>query len=149
MKKIFALISIAAGLVLSGHAMADDGSPVGVWKTIDDHNGKVRSLVRITEVNGELQGKIEKLFREPGEEPNPKCDKCTDYRKDQPILGLVFMNGLKKDGDEFTGGQILDPDNGKIYRSKMELIEGGKKLKVRGYIGAPLFGRSQVWVRAE
>lgn len=146
---------LRASLVLalfSTHAWADDAalaSPVGLWKTVDDKSGKVRSIVRISEANGELSGKIEKLFRDPGEEPNPKCDKCEGVRKDQPVLGMVFMSGLKKDGDEFSGGEILDPDNGKVYRSKMSLIEGGKKLKVRGYIGTPLFGRSQVWVRGE
>jgi uncharacterized protein (DUF2147 family) len=62
---------------------------------------------------------------------------------------MVFMNGLKKDGSEYTGGEILDPDNGKVYRSKMELTDAGKKLKVRGYIGVPMLGRSQVWVRQE
>ncbi len=65
------------------------------------------------------------------------------------MLGMVFMSGLKKSGDEYTGGEILDPDNGKVYRSKMTLIDGGKKLNVRGYVGMPMFGRSQVWVRQE
>lgn len=130
-------------------AWADLNSPVGLWKNIDDKSGKVRSLIRISENNGELTGKVEKIFSEPGEDANPKCDKCEGARKDQPIIGMVFMNGLKKDGDEYSGGEILDPDNGKVYRSKMSLIEGGKKLKVRGYIGTPLFGRSQVWVRQE
>jgi uncharacterized protein (DUF2147 family) len=149
MTKKSILMALAATFALSASAWADDSSPVGLWKNIDDHSGKVRSLIRITETNGELQGRIEKLFLEPSEDPNPKCTKCQDARKDQPIIGMMFMSGLKKDDDEYTGGQILDPNNGKVYRSKMELIEGGKKLKVRGYIGAPLFGRSQVWLRAE
>jgi uncharacterized protein (DUF2147 family) len=62
---------------------------------------------------------------------------------------MVFMSGLKKDGSDYNGGEILDPDNGKIYRSKITLIDGGKKLSVRGYIGVPMFGRSQVWLRQE
>ena len=151
MKKLLAILSLSlvASVALAGNALADDSSPVGTWKTIDDKTGKVRSLVRITEVNGELQGKIEKIFHGPEEDQNPKCNLCTDARKDQPVIGMVFMNGLKKDGDKYTGGQILDPNNGKVYRSKLELTEGGKKLEVRGYIGAPLFGRTQVWLRAE
>jgi uncharacterized protein (DUF2147 family) len=143
----FAVLGMTASLGLVSNALANDGSPVGTWKTVDDNTGKVRSLVRITEVNGEMTGKIEKLFREPGEDANPKCDKCTDSRKDQPIIGLVFLTGLKKDGDEYSGGQILDPDNGKLYRSKVEVVEGGKKLKVRGYIG-PFF-RTQMWLKSE
>jgi uncharacterized protein (DUF2147 family) len=151
MKKIMTAVCLAltASISFVGIAVADDTSPVGMWKTIDDKTGKVRSIVQITEVNGEIQGKIEKLFLAPEEIQNPKCDKCTDARKDQPIVGMVFMNGLKKDGNEYVGGQILDPDNGKVYRSKAELIEGGKKLKVRGFIGTPMLGRSQIWLRAE
>lgn len=142
--------SLAPSLTVLGHAYAADAnSPVGHWKTIDDKSGKVRSVVNITEVNGELQGKIEKIFFNPEEDQNPKCIKCTDHRKDQPVIGMVFLNGLKKDGDIYGGGQILDPDNGKIYKSKIEVTDGGKKLNVRGYIGAPLFGRSQVWLRQE
>ncbi|WP_377703308.1 DUF2147 domain-containing protein [Pseudoduganella sp. UC29_71] len=138
-----------AAAVIMAPAFADDGSPVGLWKNIDDVTGKPKALIRISENNGVLQGKIEKLFRAADQEQNPKCDKCTDARKDQPILGMVFMSGLKKDGDEYTGGEILDPDNGKVYKSKMELADGGKKLKVRGYIGVPMLGRSQTWVRQE
>ncbi|WP_295998709.1 DUF2147 domain-containing protein [Rugamonas sp.] len=138
-----------AVLVPGAPAWADDASPVGLWKNIDDVSGKPKALIRISEANGELQGKIEKLFRTPDEEQNPKCDKCSDARKDQPIIGMVFMSGLKKDGDEYAGGEILDPDNGKVYRSKMHLTDGGKKLSVRGYIGIPMLGRSQVWIRQE
>jgi uncharacterized protein (DUF2147 family) len=140
--------ALAAALIMSP-AFADDSSPVGLWKNIDDVSGKPKALIRISESNGVLQGQIEKLFRAADQEQNPKCDKCTDARKDQPIIGMVLMNGLKKDGSEYTGGEILDPDNGKVYRSKMELTDGGKKLKVRGYIGVPMLGRSQVWVRQE
>ncbi|ELX12596.1 MULTISPECIES: DUF2147 domain-containing protein [Oxalobacteraceae] len=130
-------------------AFADDASPVGLWKNIDDVSGKPKALIRITESNGALQGKIEQLFRAPNEDQNPKCEKCEGARKDQPVVGLVIMTGLKKDGDEYNGGEILDPDNGKVYRSKMHLTDSGKKLSVRGYIGVPMLGRSQVWVRQE
>jgi uncharacterized protein (DUF2147 family) len=140
--------ALAAAFIMSP-AFADDSSPVGLWKNIDDVSGKPKALIRISESNGVLQGQIEKLFRAADQEQNPKCDKCTDARKDQPIIGMVFMRGLKKDGGEYTGGEILDPDDGKIYRSKMELTDGGKKLKVRGYVGIPMLGRSQVWVRQE
>lgn len=139
---------IAATMAISP-AWADDASPVGLWKNIDDVSGKPKALIRITESNGVLQGKLEKLFRTPEQDQNPKCDKCEGANKDQPILGLMFMWGLKKDGNDYSGGEILDPDNGKVYKSKMHLIEGGKKLQVRGYIGMPMLGRSQTWVRQE
>ncbi len=141
---------LAAVLAMSSAAAwADDASPVGLWKNIDDVSGKPKALIRISESNGVLQGKLEKLFRAPEQDQNPVCDKCEGANKDKPVLGLLFMWGLKKDGDEYNGGEILDPDNGKVYRSKMQLVEGGKKLKVRGYIGMPMLGRSQTWVRQE
>ena len=144
-----AAAATATAAVLMAPAFANEASPVGLWKNIDDVSGKPKALIRISDNGGVLQGKIEKLFRPAEQDQNPKCDKCTDARKDQPIVGMVFMSGLKKDGDEYTGGEILDPDNGKIYKSKMELADGGKKLKVRGYIGVPMLGRSQTWVRQE
>lgn len=144
---VIAATIMAAGL--AGAAWADDGSPIGLWKNIDDVSGKPKALIRITESNGTLQGQIEKLFRAPNEEQNPRCDKCEGARKDQPVVGLVIMSGLKKDGSEYNGGEILDPDNGKVYKSKLSLSDGGKKLNVRGYIGIPMLGRSQTWVRQE
>jgi uncharacterized protein (DUF2147 family) len=144
---------LGAGFALAALAMApvhaDDSSPVGLWKNIDDTSGKPKALIRITESNGVLQGKLEKLFRGADQDPNPKCEKCEGANKDLPILGLTFMWGLKKDGEEYNGGEILDPDNGKVYKSKLQLADGGKKLQVRGYIGMPMFGRSQTWLRQE
>lgn len=148
MQKLF-IAAFSFAVIAAPNVWSDELSPVGLWKNIDDESGKARSLIRITEVNGELSGKIEKLFLEAGEAPDPKCDKCTDSRKDQPILGMVFMSGLKKNGNEYSGGEILDPHNGKVYKSKMEMIDGGKKLKVRGFVGISLFGRSQTWLRQE
>jgi uncharacterized protein (DUF2147 family) len=141
-------LALAAMLTLPA-AWADDSSPVGLWKNIDDVSGKPKALIRISENKGALEGRIEKLFRPADQDQNPKCDRCEGVNKNQPIIGLVFMSGLTKSGDEYTGGQILDPDNGKVYRSKLTLVDGGKKLNVRGYIGVPMLGRSQVWVREE
>ncbi|RYF05425.1 MAG: DUF2147 domain-containing protein [Oxalobacteraceae bacterium] len=142
-------LSLLAAIAATPLAMAQDGSPVGLWKTIDDASGKPSALIRITEQQGELQGKIEKLFRAPNEDQNPKCVQCTDVRKDQPIVGMTIVSGLKKTGDDYTGGEILDPKNGKVYKSKLTVREGGKKVEVRGFVGMPMFGRSQVWLRQE
>lgn len=142
-------LSLIAAVIAAPLAWADTSSPVGLWKAIDDKSGKPSALIRISDNGGELQGKIEKLFREPNEDPNPKCVLCTDARKDQAIIGMTIVSGLKKDGDEYTGGEILDPKNGKVYKSKAVLRDEGKKLEVRGYIGMPLLGRSQVWLRQE
>jgi len=143
------IVAFAVSVLASFGAWAQNASPVGLWKTIDDQSGKPKSLIRITESNGEFRGTIEKLFREPGEDPNPKCDKCEDTRKDQPILGMTILTGMKPDGGSYDGGRILDPGNGKIYKSKMSLADDGRKLDVRGYIGMPLFGRTQTWLREE
>ncbi|MYM34211.1 DUF2147 domain-containing protein [Duganella sp. FT94W] len=145
--KFLALIAVAALSIVP--AFADNTSPAGLWKNIDDETGKPKALIRISDNNGVLSGQIEKLFREPNEEQNPKCDKCDGARKDQPILGMTILSNLKKDGDEYAGGEILDPSNGKLYKSKLHLTDGGKKLSVRGYIGVPMLGRTQTWVRQE
>ena len=123
-------------------------SPVGLWKTVDDKTNKPRSLVRIVEENGEYKGIVEKGLRED-DNPERVCEKCDAPRKYQKIQGMIFMWGLKKDGNEFKGGEILDPENGKIYRCKMKLVDGGKKLDVRGFIGIALIGRTQTWWREE
>jgi uncharacterized protein (DUF2147 family) len=150
--KLLAIATAAAATALLSMApafAADLTSPVGLWQNIDDETGKPKALIRITETGGALQGQIEKLFREPGEEQNPLCAKCEGAKKDQPITGMVILSGLKKDGDEYTGGEILDPAKGKTYKSKMHLTDGGKKLSVRGYIGTPMLGRTQTWVRQD
>lgn len=119
---------------------------VGTWKTIDDETGAPKSLVEITESNGEFKGKIVKLFRKPEEDQNPKCDKCDGVKKDQPLIGLEILWGLKKDSDtKWSGGEIMDPKKGKTYSCKMEVIDEGKKLKVRGFLGFSLLGRTQTW----
>jgi uncharacterized protein (DUF2147 family) len=143
-------VALALATMLSlPSAWADDASPVGLWKNIDDVSGKTKALIRISENKGELEGRIEKLFRPADQDQNPKCLRCEGVLKDQPIIGMVFMSGLKKSGEEYSGGEILDPDNGKVYKSKLTLVDGGKRVNVRGYIGIPMLGRSQVWVRQE
>ncbi len=150
MKRLFvaAALAVTASLVATS-AWADLASPVGLWKNIDDTTGKSKALIRIVEINGELIGKIEKVFPEPGESPTPKCDKCEGALKNQPIVGLTILSGMKRDGDEYNGGTILDPGNGKVYSSKLFVVEAGKKLNVRGFIGMPFLGRSQIWLREE
>jgi uncharacterized protein (DUF2147 family) len=137
---------VAAMLAASGAALAQ-ATPAGTWKTIDDSTGKPRGLVEISEKNGVYSGKLVKTFVETDGKPRV-CDKCTDARKDQPIIGMTILSGLRKTADnEWTGGEILDPENGKVYKSKMSLGDDGNKLSVRGFIGFSLLGRTQTWVR--
>jgi uncharacterized protein (DUF2147 family) len=138
----------AAALLLPALALAQN-TPVGLWKTIDDDGKTAKSQVRISEQGGTLVGSIDKLL-DPKDPGDAKCDKCTDDRRNQPILGLQIIRGVKAEGDGVWGqGEILDPNNGKTYRTRLKPVDGGKKLEVRGYIGAPLFGRTQTWVRVE
>jgi uncharacterized protein (DUF2147 family) len=148
MKQLSASILVGTLLLASG-AIAQTAGPVGLWKTIDDASGKPKALIRISASNGELSGKIEKLFRPANEEQNPVCAKCDGARKDQPLIGMTILEGLKPDGADYSGGKIIDPDNGKVYQSKATLADGGKQLKLRGYIGVPLLGRTQTWLREE
>jgi uncharacterized protein (DUF2147 family) len=124
-------------------------SPVGLWKTIDDDSKKEKSLVRIKESNGVYSGTIEKLL-DPSSKQDAVCDKCTDDRKDKPVLGMTILRNLKQSADDkavYDGGDIVDPNNGKVYRTRLKPVEDGKKLEMRGYIGP--FYRTQVWIRVE
>ncbi|SPE18204.1 Putative secreted protein (modular protein) [Candidatus Sulfotelmatomonas gaucii] len=138
------LCSQAQPLVVANTALS---SPAGRWKTIDDKTGKVKSIVTIRKMNGELDGTIETLFNPPV--PHPTCYLCSGAMKDRPLVGLQILWGLKKNGSQWSGGQVLDPETGKIYRASLALEDGGKKLRLHGYIGIPLLGRTQYWSRAE
>jgi uncharacterized protein (DUF2147 family) len=141
-----ALILSAIAVFPAGISFAADlSSPIGEWKTFDDKTGKARAIVRIYEQDGRLFGKIERSMT-PGAESRV-CAMCTDERKDQPMLGLVIIRNMKRTDEGYAGGDILDPDNGSVYRCKLHLDEGGAKLVVRGYIGISLLGRTQIWER--
>ena len=144
MKQIIRFALLIAAVAFVGRLSAQD--IVGYWKTIDDETHKPKSVVYIYKANdGKYYGKIVKLFRDPGEDPNPKCDKCPGDRKNKPIIGMVILTKLEKvDKNMWDHGRILDPGNGKIYDCKM-WIENGN-LQVRGYIGWSLIGRSQTWL---
>jgi uncharacterized protein (DUF2147 family) len=122
-------------------------SVIGKWKTIDDNTGEPRSIVDVFERGGKVYGKITKLFRKPGEDPDPVCDDCEtdDPRHMKKIIGMEIIDGLVKEEDEYGSGKILDPENGKVYRCKIWVED--KQLKVRGYLG-PFF-RTQSWLKSE
>ncbi|MFM2055511.1 MAG: hypothetical protein RL456_3548, partial [Pseudomonadota bacterium] len=117
---------------------------------IDDDGRTEKSLVRITDTGGVLSARIEKVF-DPTKQ-DARCEKCGDERKDQPVLGMTIVKGVKASADDaglWDGGEILDPNNGKTYKVRMKPVDGGRRLEVRGYIGAPLLGRTQTWIRVE
>jgi uncharacterized protein (DUF2147 family) len=146
MKKLLAVCALAIAAPVFAQT-----TPVGLWKSIDDDTKKEKSLVRIVEADGALVGRIEKLL-DPERKPDAVCDKCDDDRKDKPILGMTIIRGVNKtptDAGAWEGGNILDPAKGKVYRLRLQVADEGKKLEVRGYIGTPMLGRSQTWIRVE
>ncbi|HSW94503.1 MAG TPA: DUF2147 domain-containing protein [Gammaproteobacteria bacterium] len=127
---------------------SDLQSPLGYWKTIDDVTNQPKSIVQIyTTRDQTINGRVIKLFPKPGEDPNRVCVACKGEKHNQKIAGMVVMEGMKADGNKWDGGRILDPKNGKTYRCTLRLIHGGHDLEVRGYIGIPVLGRTQVWER--
>ncbi len=140
MKKILLTISLVALTVMT--AVAQDVT--GKWKTIDDETGEAKSIVEIYKQDGKIYGKVVEILN-PAKK-NATCDECPGEAKGKPILGIVIIKGLEKDGDEYNDGTIMDPKNGKVYKCYIEL-DGPNKLDVRGYIGFSLLGRTQTWSR--
>lgn len=142
-------LGLGIGLLsLTAHAQM---SPVGLWRSIDDATQQAKAEIRIVQSpNGGLSGVVERsLATTPSPEPN--CTLCTDDRKGQPKIGMeIIRGGQQSDGKAvWEGGKILDPENGKNYSLRLTPIDGGKKLEVRGFIGAPLLGRTQTWIRVQ
>jgi len=139
----------ALGLGLFAAIAHAQATPAGLWKSIDDESKKEKSLIRITESGGVFTGKLEKLL-DPTAKADAVCDKCSDERKDKPVVGMTLIKGVKQNADDkakWDGGEILDPNNGKTYKVRLTPIDGGKTLEVRGFIGP--FYRNQTWTRVE
>ena len=132
-------------LALASMTAAAADPVVGRWKTIDGDSGKPKSIVEITQApNGVVTGRIVELLNPS--KPNPVCDKCKDDRKGKPITGMEIIRGMKADGGgKYSGGTILKPDEGKVYKSKLALIDGGRKLEVSGCVA--FICKSQTWIR--
>jgi uncharacterized protein (DUF2147 family) len=109
---------LAGALLLASGAWAQNTGPAGLWKTVDGVSGKAKALVRISESNGEFTGKIEKLFLEKNADPAPLCTPCKGSKKDQPVIGMTILDGLKVDGSGYSGGNLLDPEVGKVYKGR-------------------------------
>ncbi|KZE32894.1 DUF2147 domain-containing protein [Crenobacter luteus] len=142
MKAMLKFAPLACALLLPGAALAQ--GVAGTWKAIDDETKQPKALVQVSESpTGELSGRIVKLFANP----DALCEQCDGDRKGKPIQGMTILWGLKKAGDGWEGGKILDPKKGAVYSAKMRLADDGKKLEVRGFMGVSLLGRTQIWER--
>jgi uncharacterized protein (DUF2147 family) len=128
-----------------GHLKSQTNDPItGSWRSFDDETNQPAAVVLISEKNGLFSGIVTKLL-----DPSalPTCEKCSDARKGKPVIGMEILTGLKRNADSYSGGEILDPDNGEIYRATIRLMDQGNKLDLRAFIGIPLLGRTQTWIR--
>ena len=139
------LLSVFVLMFLAVSASAQVYKIVGKWKTIDDKDGSEKSIVNIFKAsNGKYYGKVEKLFKEP----NKKCTECEGENKDKPVLGMTVLNNMVEKDGTLTGGTIIDPANGKVYKCNVSLDTNTGKLKVRGSLDKRgVIGRTQHWVK--
>ncbi len=145
MTSLFCVCLLLVGM--GGTLLAESDSPIGLWQTYDEDTGEPNGQILIYEKDGKLQGKIHQTRPEDADRV---CCKCKGERRNQPVLGMVILwDFAPKDDDEWEGGQMLAPKTGKIFKGTMKLEEGGEKLRVRGYAGAKMFGRTEIWDRIE
>jgi uncharacterized protein (DUF2147 family) len=147
MKRIVPFVVLAAAL---GSSLAN-ANPTGRWQTIDEKTDQATGIVEITEQDGRLYGRIVEIL-DPKAKPDATCGLCTDERRNAPIVGLTIIRNVEARDSRtgpWDGGDILDPNDGKVYSVRLKLADGGRKLEVRGYLGTPLLGRTQVWHRVE
>ena len=133
-------------IIIFCNTLFAQNSVIGKWKTIDDETGKAVSIIEIYEKSGKIYGKVSEVLNSKNR--HRLCEKCPPEDKGKPILGLTIIKGLGKEGEEYNGGKILDPKSGQLYKCYITL-EDKDKLKVRGYIGISLFGRTQYWHRVK
>lgn len=144
-------ILLLSFLVASSVFAMEKISPIGYWKTIDDATGQPKGIVQIWAASDHtIHGKIMKVFAVKGQDQKTVCQACEGEKHNQPIVGLTIMENLqpnKEKPNEWQNGTILDPKNGRTYKCNIRLADNGQKLQVRGYMGLPLFGRTQTWLK--
>jgi uncharacterized protein (DUF2147 family) len=139
------IITVAL-LLISSVFYAQNTGVIGKWKTIDDETGQAKSIVEIYEKSGKIYGRVMEIF--DVDHKKDLCHDCSGEDANKPILGLTIIKGLTKDGKEYNSGEIMDPKNGRHYRCTI-VLQSKDKLKVRGYIGFALLGRTQYWYRVK
>ena len=142
-RTISSLIALSAGALLSTSVFAVSLNGTQ-WQTIDDKTGEKKAVIQLTESGGKVSGKIIKVLNK--EKADALCTKCPGSLKNKPVEGLQILSGLKADGNnQWSDGKLVDPESGKTYSGKLTLSDNGQSLKLRGFVGTPVFGRSQTW----
>jgi uncharacterized protein (DUF2147 family) len=144
----FLIISLLVFIFLfTGGALAINLSPKGYWAVRNERTGHVTGVVQIWQQHGKYYGKVVKIYSVDGNKPTDLCKKCPGSYHNKPILGMLVLSGFINYGTYYGKGAILDPKNGEVYHARLTLLNQGMKLGVRGYVGNPLFGRTQTWTR--